>query len=389
MWTAGLPLHAQCCGHPLDTSVLSATDADGHFSHATRPIATPCRAVRPNLPTLHTQRGHSTSSSPDAEHPCTLSLSQRHRVVRVAWMHLAGTVGPTSRLCRFFTWPALLLRFWWSTSGHHAIIHPLWGPAFYGSMIICPWGQHFDMSTVNFQLGLSLMMPSSLSSRTAGYAVVLDLGQSRKAFPCTPRQRSSVNLAELPLPVLPAPDHRPWETIEVCTDGSFDGGRSSWAFLVIGWHRGACHVIGWCAGPVVTDSTAVMHIGAGSHDAFRGELSALFWALAWLAQGAMRTCVQIWSDCFVALQQTNGDVGSTRRTPSRIIPEPCTRPFKHLMFTCCRCGMSGRILDIPPTNVLMPWQSGPAVHSPPDRCRHRCMCAGGPVGASRLVVADC
>ena len=267
MWTAGLPLHAQCCGHPLDTSVLSATDADGHFSHATRPIATPCRAVRPNLPTLHTQRGHSTSSSPDAEHRahsvsvngtassewlgCTLLEQSVRRADSVAF-YLARTL--VEVLVEHF--------------GTHAHTSPSGGRVLrlYDHLSL---GQHFDMSTVNFQLGLSLddVLPHF---RPAQWSLTRTIPQGLSLHPSAEIFRY---LAELPLPVLPAPDHRPWETIEVCTDGSFDGGRSSWAFLVIGWHRGACHVIGWCAGPVVTDSTAVMHIGAGSHDAFRGELS--------------------------------------------------------------------------------------------------------------------
>ena len=175
-----------------------------------------------------------------------------------------------------FTWPALLLHF-----GTHAHTSPSESRVLrlYDHLSV---GQHFDMSTVNFQLGLSLddVLPYF---RPVQWSLTRTIPQGLSLHPSAEILR---HLAKFPLPVLHTPDHQPWEAIEVFTDGSFDGCRSSWAFLVIGWRRGACHVIGWCAGPVVTDSTAVLHIGAESHDAFRGELSALFWALAWLAQGA-------------------------------------------------------------------------------------------------------
>eukprot|EP00439_Symbiodinium_sp_Y106_P031066 s7066_g3.t1 len=40
-----------------------------------------------------------------------------------------------------------------------------------------------------------------------------------------------------------------------------------------------------------------------------GEASALFWALAWVAQGPRSVGIRIWSDCLVALGQVNGSFG--------------------------------------------------------------------------------
>ena len=103
---------------------------------------------------------------------------------------------------------------------------------------------------------------------------------------------------------LPPPDagglHSCWDRLEVFTDGSFDGVRSSWAFLVIGWTAERVHVLGWTAGCVVIDADSpLLFVGAHTHDAIKGELSAIFWALAWLAQGPK--LVHPWSDCIVAL----------------------------------------------------------------------------------------
>ena len=85
------------------------------------------------------------------------------------------------------------------------------------------------------------------------------------------------------------------------TDGSFDGQCSSWAFLILGWADGFVHVIGRLVGTVETNSDAELFVGARSHDALRGEVSALFWALAWLIQGPKLTSILVWSDfvlCF-------------------------------------------------------------------------------------------
>ena len=189
MWTARLPLHAQCCGHLLDTSVLSATGADGHFPPVARPIATPCRAVRSNMPTLHTQRGHSTFFSPavdpsedsaavsGAESPEWLGYTLLEQSVRRAdavAFYLARTL--VEVLVEHF--------------GTHAHTPPLEGRVLrlYDHLSV---GQHFDMSTVNFQLGLSLddVLPYF---RPAQWSL------TRKAFLCTPRQRSSVTLPNFP-----------------------------------------------------------------------------------------------------------------------------------------------------------------------------------------------
>ena len=161
----------------------------------------------------------------------------------------------------------------------------------------------FDVTNVNFQLGMSLddVLPLFRA----------DSWVLPRQFPADlclhPTAEIFRHLAALPLPTGHTASYGSWERIDVFTDGSFDGKCSSWAFLVVGWAVGHVHVIGWSAGPVEVSLDAELFVGAGTHDALRGEVSALF---SWLLQGPKLAVVFVWSDCLVALKQTNGSYGS-------------------------------------------------------------------------------
>eukprot|EP00439_Symbiodinium_sp_Y106_P041080 s5433_g5.t1 len=164
--------------------------------------------------------------------------------------------------------------------------------------------QHFDLSHVNLHVGCTLddVLPFFAEGRwciPSRLPTDLSLPAVSEIF-----RHLALHAAEV---VDAAAPH--YEQLEVFTDGSFDGKRSSWAFLVLGWHSGYVRVVGWSAGPVVTDPSDGLYIGALQHDAPRGEASALFWAFAWLAQGPKHIPVHVWSDCLVVLQQANGHFG--------------------------------------------------------------------------------
>ena len=71
------------------------------------------------------------------------------------------------------------------------------------------------------------------------------------------------------------------QTIEIYTDGSFDGTCSSWAFHASGdWGEGF-RTLGWIGDQVELDAESPLYLGAQLHGALQGELSALFWRLVW------------------------------------------------------------------------------------------------------------
>ena len=150
-----------------------------------------------------------------------------------------------------------------------------------------------------------------------------------------------------------------WEGLEVFTDGSFDGTSSSWAFLVLGWAGGHVFVVGWDAGCVVTAPEAPLFIGATTHSAVKGELSALFWALVWLAQGPKGIPVQPWSDCVVALQQAKRRLwGLGTGSPCAPHTSCFSRPFRHQVLALARLVMCAPTRDIRQMSALMPLPNG-------------------------------
>ncbi|CAE7288498.1 unnamed protein product, partial [Symbiodinium sp. CCMP2456] len=99
------------------------------------------------------------------------------------------------------------------------------------------------------------------------------------------------------------------ESIEVFTDGSFDGRISSWAFAAIAQSSAGRFVFAWARGSVQLQGFP-WHVGATEHSALNGERSALFWAVGWLFGVDRSISRSLHSDCLVAARQTSGDWGS-------------------------------------------------------------------------------
>ncbi|CAE7404568.1 unnamed protein product [Symbiodinium sp. CCMP2456] len=105
-----------------------------------------------------------------------------------------------------------------------------------------------------------------------------------------------------------------FEQVIVYTDGSFDGRTSSWAFHVIGRRTDTWCSLGWAGDTVQTDDTQATFLGAASHGALNGELSALFWCLSWLLSLPPGVQILIHSDCTTAIGLSEGCAGQYRGT---------------------------------------------------------------------------
>ncbi|CAE7657229.1 unnamed protein product [Symbiodinium sp. CCMP2592] len=108
----------------------------------------------------------------------------------------------------------------------------------------------------------------------------------------------------------PGTDLASLQSIDVYTDGSFDGTNSSWAFVAFGARDCCLYLIGWAGARVDTQPDASLYIGAQAHTALVGEQSALFWALAWTLQTPPGVQARVHADCLVALRQATGQYGS-------------------------------------------------------------------------------
>ncbi|CAE7252408.1 unnamed protein product [Symbiodinium microadriaticum] len=102
------------------------------------------------------------------------------------------------------------------------------------------------------------------------------------------------------------------QVIEIYTDGSFDGGCSSWAFHASGdWGEGF-RTLGWIGDQVEIDAESPLYLGAQLHGALQGELSALFWCLVWILPISPEVPVTIYSDCLSAIGVAEGRAGQFR-----------------------------------------------------------------------------
>ena len=149
-----------------------------------------------------------------------------------------------------------------------------------------------------------------------------------------------------------------WEGLEVFTDGSFDGTSSSWAFLVLGWAGGHVFVVGWDAGCVVTAPEAPLFIGATTHSAVKGELSALFWALVWLAQGPKGSQCSRGLTVLLPYNRPTASLGPRHRITLRATHELFSRPFRHQVLALARLVMCAPTRDIRQMSALMPLPNG-------------------------------
>ena len=104
------------------------------------------------------------------------------------------------------------------------------------------------------------------------------------------------------------------ETVTVYTDGSYDGTTSSWAFHAAGTRGADSYALGWIGGRVSVDPSCNNYLGATSHGALQGELTALFWCLTWLLRIPPWVYITIVSDCTAALELSSGRHGQHNGT---------------------------------------------------------------------------
>ena len=76
-------------------------------------------------------------------------------------------------------------------------------------------------------------------------------------------------------------DPHEFSWLEVFTDGSFDGSKSAWAFVVIAHHSEGASLVGFQAAAVQTEKTHRSYAGTLRHSAAQAELEALHWASWW------------------------------------------------------------------------------------------------------------
>ena len=98
-------------------------------------------------------------------------------------------------------------------------------------------------------------------------------------------------------------------SIEVYTDGSYNGDTSSWSFVAVGHTTDSTVFLG-CAGGLVLIEQGPFWIGADSHSVLHGESSALFWAIAWTLQFGDSVPCAIWTDSTTASGQASGKSGA-------------------------------------------------------------------------------
>ena len=106
--------------------------------------------------------------------------------------------------------------------------------------------------------------------------------------------------------------HEEIQEIHIYTDGSFDRRQdvSSYAFAVYGWSPSSTDkhfFLGWSGGIVTTDSSDKTYIGATSHSAGDGEVSAISWALLWILQSPYWCEYFLHFDSTVAGYTASGD----------------------------------------------------------------------------------
>ena len=106
------------------------------------------------------------------------------------------------------------------------------------------------------------------------------------------------------------PDATPIDAITVFTDGSFDGNCSSWAFHAQGSSGQHSRNLGWIGGLVSLDPADPNFVGATTHGALQGELTALFWCLTWLLRTPSSVRITVFSDCTSAIGLSDGRFGS-------------------------------------------------------------------------------
>ena len=106
--------------------------------------------------------------------------------------------------------------------------------------------------------------------------------------------------------------HEDVKEIHIYTDGSYDRRHdvSSFAFAVFGWNADIDdkhYFLGWSGSIVCTDTEGRNYLGAQTHSAGDGEVSALLWAILWILQSPIWCPHTLHFDSMVARFTASGD----------------------------------------------------------------------------------
>ena len=171
----------------------------------------------------------------------------------------------------------------------------------------------FDLTGVTLPIGRTIDDVAALFS--SAWTLEHDLPEDLRLHPTTAAQWQR-HIAAPPCPSSPS-------VFDLFPDGSLRNGESSWAFAVVAsWAQGPSFV-GFARGLVALEGQPLW-IGASKHSAPNGELSAIFWALAWVFQAPQGVQCRIWSDCQFAVGQTAGWSGFNGPD---LLPEACRAMF--------------------------------------------------------------
>ncbi|CAE7526831.1 unnamed protein product [Symbiodinium sp. CCMP2592] len=98
-------------------------------------------------------------------------------------------------------------------------------------------------------------------------------------------------------------------SLDVYTDGSYNGKIGSWAFVAIGHTAAGSFLFAWAKG-TVADPDESLYPGAEGHSAVNGERTAIFWAACWLLGIDKSLPRTLHSDCLIAANQAEGHYGA-------------------------------------------------------------------------------
>ena len=172
-----------------------------------------------------------------------------------------------------------------------------------------PGARTFDVTGVSMCVGKTLDDVIGLFQASWQLETVLP-----KGLPLHPATRESFSRH-----IKPNWQASPPLAFEIFPDGSLKDSASTWSFVVVAvWPLGYSFV-GVARGQVALAQDDFW-LGADKHSAPNGELTAIFWALAWVLQGRGVAPCRIWSDCLVAVQQASGACGA--KGPSAL-PAAC------------------------------------------------------------------
>ena len=134
---------------------------------------------------------------------------------------------------------------------------------------------------------------------------------------------------------------RPIDSVEIFTDGSFNGTCSAWSFVVVHLVSQEPVAIWWAAGQVCVGADSPQWLGASGHGSMSAEHSAVAWAMFWMLVQRPLVPVVLHSDSICTVMRANGQ---WRLAESDTLSQTC----RHLAqaLDCMRCLHQGSIQHV-------------------------------------------